>query len=163
MIDIVGYNGKYKVTSDGRVYSFHKELKQSVTTTGYLRVNLNNKDGGKTFKVHRLVAIYFLPNPMNYKCVNHIDGNKLNNDVSNLEWCTYTYNNRHARKTGLCTNPKGVDSALCRKVIRKDTGQIYNSLDEAVRHCKGHGNTSGLSNHLNGRARSFHGCKWEYL
>ena len=65
----------------------------------YLRVTLWNEDGPKTFSVHRLVAMCFIPNPSGLPWVNHIDGNKHNNDVSNLEWCTPSENEIHSIRT----------------------------------------------------------------
>ena len=85
----------YYVTSDGQVISLcqknPKVLKQNVDGYGYQQLNIN----GKTTKVHRLVAIYFIPNPENKPTVNHIDGNKLNNDISNLEWATSSEQMQH--------------------------------------------------------------------
>ena len=162
---IKNYEGIYSIDPTGKVYSDKNglELKQSLTTTGYYRVNLNNKDGGKTHKVHRLIALHFIPNPDNYKCVNHIDGNKLNNNVLNLEWCTYTHNNRHARKLGLCTTPKGLDSTRCKKVRRLDTGEVFSSLFQAASACGQYASRSSLSNHLAGRTASFDGTIWEFI
>lgn len=62
---------------------------------GYEYVVLANKGKNKTLLIHRLVAETFIPNPNNYACVNHIDENKSNNNVSNLEWCNYEYNNTY--------------------------------------------------------------------
>jgi hypothetical protein len=165
MIPIKEYESLYAITECGKVISLATgmELKQSLTTTGYYRVNLNNKDGGRTHKVHRLVAKHFLSNPHNFKCVNHIDGNKLNNHVSNLEWCDYTHNNRHARKLGLCKNPKGLDSSACKSVRRLDTGQVFPSLQEAAKACGKFKQRSGLSNHLAGRNKTFDNAKWEFV
>jgi homing nuclease of hnh family with numod4 and ienr domains len=91
---------KYDVYEDGRVYSYktNKFLKHDISKKGYAHVVLDNKK----WKVHRLVAYLFIPNP-NYEnlMINHKDGNKLNNHVSNLEWCTAYENNKHARDTGL--------------------------------------------------------------
>ena len=79
-----------------------KILKPLKITKGYLGIRLyNEKVKGKTFKIHRLVAETFIPNPNNYKQINHIDGNKENNKVSNLEWCDRSYNIKHAYDTGL--------------------------------------------------------------
>lgn len=66
-------------------------------STGYLRVRIR----GKRKNIHRLLALNFIPNPNNYPMVNHIDGNKHNNNLINLEWCTIYQNNKHAKDNGL--------------------------------------------------------------
>lgn len=103
--DVVGYEGLYQVSNMGRVKSFcqstkfHKQkefiLKPSLINTGYEVVTLYSKEKRKKFQIHRLVATAFIPNPNNLPCVNHKDENKVNNCVSNLEWCTYQYNNNY--------------------------------------------------------------------
>lgn len=101
--DILGYEGLYQISNLGRVKSLErtdslnriveeKILKPRKDKGGYLMVNLSKDGKLKTFKVHRLVALHFLPNPNNYTEVNHIDENKENNAVSNLEWCDRKYN-----------------------------------------------------------------------
>jgi len=70
-------------------------LKQE-TTKGYKRVTLSIEGKTERYLVHRLIAMTFIPNPLSKPCVNHIDGDKLNNDVSNLEWCTYSENEIHS-------------------------------------------------------------------
>lgn len=90
----------YLINRVGEVYNikFKRKLKASLTSSsGYYTVYVD----GKNRLLHRLLAQTFIPNPDNLPCINHIDGNKLNNDLSNLEWCTYSYNERHAYKTGL--------------------------------------------------------------
>jgi len=93
----------YFVDKEGRVYSNRKfnnitELKQYTNGhKGYSKVTINKKN----YFVHRLVAIAFLENPENKKIVNHIDGDKSNNHVSNLEWCTYSENSKHAYDIGI--------------------------------------------------------------
>lgn len=96
--DIPGYEGLYRISEDGQVFKFNgREMNGSINSYGYRVVSLT-KDRIKTdCKVHRLVALTFIPNPSDHECVNHIDGNKLNNSVSNLEWCSKGHNNRHAR------------------------------------------------------------------
>jgi hypothetical protein len=71
--------------------------KISISSHGYQVVSVNRK----TKYVHRLIAEEHIPNPNNYPCVNHINGNKLDNRVENLEWCTFKHNNNHARDNGL--------------------------------------------------------------
>lgn len=104
--DIQGYEGLYQVSNLGRVkslprvvkcnsgYQLTKEriLKVSKSKHNYLRVVLSNNKVTKTFCVHRLVAIAFIPNPNNYPIINHKDENCSNNCVENLEWCTTKYN-----------------------------------------------------------------------
>lgn len=77
-----------------------KEIKWSISKSGYARVSYDY--------IHRIVAQTFLPNPENKLQVNHIDGNKLNNSVENLEWCTNGENAKHAHNTGLNRTRKGV-------------------------------------------------------
>lgn len=103
--NIEGYEGLYQVSNLGRVRSFKVYKGGKVLTLvqrkGYITVTLCKNGKSKIYSVHRLVAEAFIPNPDSMREVNHIDGNKLNNDVSNLEWCTHLENMRHAFKSGL--------------------------------------------------------------
>jgi len=103
----------YKISNFGRIYSEKTKifLKPGVDNVGYLQTNFNNGVKKKYFRIHRLVAIYFIDNPNNFKCVDHIDKNKLNNDVNNLRWCSYSQNfmNKNKRKVNKDTSKyKGV-------------------------------------------------------
>lgn len=112
MKDIKGYEGLYQIDKNGNVYSFYKKrfLKPAPTNWGYLTVELFKNKKGKTYKIHRLVAEAYIPNPDNKRCVNHIDCNKQNNNVENLEWCTYSENLKHAWDNGLNHgNTKGIN------------------------------------------------------
>lgn len=97
--------GKYNICEDGRVYSriSHKFLKPC-DNNGYKTVTIVLDGKHKRFSLHRLIAETFIYNPEDKPCVNHKDGNKANNSVDNLEWCTHKENSNHAVKTGLITN-----------------------------------------------------------
>lgn len=100
---IGGYNGYYSVSSMGRVRNNKRDRKLSISLDkdGYCQVSLKKNGSVKTFKVHRLVAIHFLPNPKNKEQVNHINGIKHDNNITNLEWCTQSENIKHSyRKLG---------------------------------------------------------------
>ena len=99
----------YQINEHGEIYSkkTNKLLVGTIYNTGYRMVRLTTKDGKKGYAVHRLVAQSFLPNPDNLPIVNHIDGNKLNNDVTNLEWVTQSYNRIHASKNHLTKEAYG--------------------------------------------------------
>ena len=95
--DIKNYEGLYQVSNLGRVYSIinNKILKPKLNRCGYLSVNLKYKGSHVTKSIHRLVAQTFIENLYNFPQVNHIDEDKTNNCVDNLEWCTYKYNNNY--------------------------------------------------------------------
>lgn len=99
--DIKGYEGRYGVTEDGRVWSYitHKFLEPKIQKNRYKTVCLYRNRGKSMYYVHRLVAEAFLPNPQNLQEVNHKDLNKGNNNVSNLEWIDRSGNMRHYFKT----------------------------------------------------------------
>lgn len=99
--DIAGYEGLYQVSNLGRVKRDGRIKTLSVDRGGYLYVWLSKHSKMKCLKVHRLVADAFIENPNGKRTVNHIDGNKKNNQVDNLEWATHSENIIHANKTGL--------------------------------------------------------------
>lgn len=156
--DIENTNGIYQVSNFGNVRSVDRYvstggnpffvkgrmLKKSLTTAGYPRVQMwvNGKKYIKT--IHRLVALAFIPNPENKPCINHIDGNKLNYSIDNLEWCTQRDNIIHAIRTGLNSvdnmlkaahKNKGWEKAAesVKKKVICDDGTIYNSLKECAK------------------------------
>lgn len=105
----------YYITSDGKVYSNFsgelKRLKTQINSNGYECITLNKK----RYSIHRLVGEYYISNPNNYPQINHKDGNKLNNDISNLEWCTNAQNQLHAWNIGLQQIRNAINCALTQK------------------------------------------------
>ena len=95
--DIDGYDGMYKISNLGNVYSkyINRNLKHGKTRDGYPYVMLHDNGKQKCNLIHRLVAQAFVPNPNNLPCVNHKDENTENYSVDNLEWCTVAYNNTY--------------------------------------------------------------------
>lgn len=147
--DIEGYEGLYQVNEHGEVQSLmqwnrHEYVKrqtplimaQSNTATGYKKVELTKNGVTKSYKVHRLVASAFIPTIEGKEVINHIDGDPLNNNVSNLEWCTQQENVLHAYKTGLrklstITREElseMVESGLTCREISKMTHMSYSKL-----------------------------------
>lgn len=119
--DVPGFEGLYQVSNTGKVKSIatkvnHRygsrkraeKLKSLATNeNGYATVNLYKENKLKVFKVHRLVAQCFIPNPYSKKTVNHIDANKLNNNLPNLEWATHSENLLHAHRNNLINSARG--------------------------------------------------------
>jgi hypothetical protein len=143
MKQIINYPN-YSITEDGKVFSNNtKAFMIPFNNGGYLRVGLSKDNKHRKFLVHRLVAEAFLLKIDDKKIVNHKDGDKTNNHVSNLEWCTYGENLRHAYNTGLYTDIKraGVygkrtikyaQKANEKIVLNTQTGIFYDSIKEAA-------------------------------
>lgn len=112
-----------------------KILKPYLDSDGYLRITVTNEGLRKSYFVHRLVALAFIPNSENKPTVNHIDGIKTNNNVSNLEWATHKEQKIHAIKHNLCdANIEGLKQANTKKSIKiVYNGIKYNSIKEASR------------------------------
>lgn len=119
--DIKGYEGRYQVSNKGRVKTVDRYKsdgrhqpeairKTELDRHGYEFALLYNENGYKRHSVHVLVANVFIPNDDNKPQINHIDGNKINNNLNNLEWCTASENQLHARKIGLAVSRYGDDN-----------------------------------------------------
>lgn len=111
MKDVVGYEDLFAITEDGQIWSkrSNRFLKLNLFN-GYLATNTNVLGKAVVLIAHRLVAKAYIPNPDNKPQVNHKDGNKQNNHVSNLEWCTAQENVQHAYDTGLAKALSGTEN-----------------------------------------------------
>lgn len=130
--DIPGYEGIYKISTSGVVISYNynhtkKEgvIKSRVTKLGYVNIGLHKDKKQKTFRLHRLVMLTFVGESK--LPVNHKDGDKLNNSLENLEYCTQSENIKHAFRTGLSDNRKGEDHARS-KLTEKQVLEIKELL-----------------------------------
>ena len=129
--EIPGYDGKYSISSDGQVLTVRRRgtlggyLLQRPNSSGYMRVDLRKGKEKHSVFVHRLVASAFVQKPEGCNYVNHIDGNKLNNNADNLEWCTRSQNMKHAILKGLNHVPKlsGARHPM-HKLTEKDVEEI---------------------------------------
>ena len=146
--DVVGYEGVYQVSNTGKIkrvgkytnqfgktWGDERVLKPATKSKGYMYVQLSKDGEAKPKHVHRIVAEAFIPNPENKPTVNHKNRNKADNSVENLEWATYTENNRHiVRSLG---NDKQIEYAIKKPVLQFDLNMNciaeYPSYREAQR------------------------------
>jgi hypothetical protein len=130
--EIPGYDGKYLISIRGEIYTRHrgKLLSPFTTEKGYLRVTLCRENKLIKYRVHRLVAQMFIPNPENKPEVNHKDFNKKNNYVDNLEWSTMAENLEHAVEGNKGTPCKPV-YMICKKTSNVTA---FKSVMDATRH-----------------------------
>lgn len=150
--DIKGYENIYQVNEKGEIKSLDrfivksngvKEFKKGkfISSThnkrsNYLECHLSMNGKRKCYKVHRLVAETFIPNPSNHPVVNHKDGNRLNNNVDNLEWCTYSENLKHSyNNLGRVKNSTKIKRRPCivTDLYNYDVYR-YKSIEETSRH-----------------------------
>lgn len=161
----------YKVSNTGKVYSLEKNkvMKPWVINSGYQVIALVDREISKRMLVHRLVALNFIDNPLNKPQVNHIDGDKLNNNVDNLEWTTASENINHNKVLGR------LDTHTAREALNKtqtkavnqldiETGKViatYNTIREAS---KATGSQNGkITMVCQGKRNSHNGYRWEYV
>lgn len=177
--DIKGYEGLYQVSNWGRVKSLERWVDFGTTTkrkieeillkasdngNGYKCVKLG-RNGGKKF-VHRLVAEAFIDNPNNYPCINHKDENKTNNNVDNLEWCSYSYNINYGNRTKKALeNKKDTKNNIRSKPIvaidfNGNIKYLFPSIGEA--HREGF-NLSGISQCCNFKRSSYKNLIWRFI
>lgn len=164
--DLKGYEDSYQISDSGRIFTkrrlvgnqiyYGRELVPQVTRDGYLKITLCKEGICKKFYLHRLVAIQFINNNYNLPQVNHKDGNKLNNSVSNLEWCTKEYNQNHAVRTKLMQRGQERPSA---KLTENQVLEIYKL--KGILRAQDIADQYGVSkNTINCILR---GSKWKYL
>lgn len=152
----VSNTGLVKNTKTGRVLCLRR------THDGYYGVGLFKQCVGKYFKVHRLVALAFIPNPDNLYAVDHINGNKFDNRVENLRWLSLADNNRVYRKEQLTEEEKERRNDINRKkIICIETGEIYKSITEAAK--KFNVTNQSISACAHGRVKTSCGLHFEFV
>lgn len=185
--DLKGYEGYYKINEEGVVISVDRTcvrgrgalsylkgqiIKPRKDRYGYLNIKVSKNAIRKRTTVHRLVAINFIPNPENKPQVNHLDGNKENNHISNLEWCTGQENINHAVLNNLRGSKKGykipykVQQILRRKPVKQLSleGEIIKIWEsqiiaaEALKLQNTH-----ISGCCKGISKTHGGFKWEFV
>lgn len=134
--DIKGYEGFYKISNLGNVKSLKRYVKNKngkriveekiltnyINNSGYYAVNLRKECAIDIKRIHKLVAEAFIPNPNNLPQINHIDGNKLNNNIKNLEWCDCSYNVKEAFRLGL---NKHIDFVKRKSILQYDLNNKF--------------------------------------
>lgn len=164
--DVVGYEGKYRVSNMGEVMSIINNphlMTRSLSSSGYLIVTLSNNGAVRHENVHAVVANAFVENKDGKPWINHIDGNKLNNRADNLEWVTPRENHNHAVKLGLKpARPMGkarsfpvlqfdTDGSFIKEwKNRAEAAKYYNCHPDSIRHC------------IRGKVKTCKGYIWKY-
>lgn len=194
--DISGYEGVYQISNLGRVkrlayiseisprgykqymHFSEKILKPYTDKSGYVYTHLSKAGKTNAYLLHRLVANHFIPNPENKSTVNHKDGNKINNNINNLEWATRSEQTQHAYKLGLNNSKVGLSgdsnyaygkrgdlsyNAIPVYQLDKNTNKIISEYGSMVEAAKQTGcNVSKISMVCAGKRITTGGYKWKY-
>jgi hypothetical protein len=158
--EVCNLDGKVRNTKTGRILKQRRNKK-----TGYCTVGLSKDGKGKIFYVHRLVATAFIPNPLNYTDVNHINEDKTDNSVENLEWLPHKENMNHGtcqQRKGKAVSEtlKGHEPTNAKKVICIETGQVFDTVEDAK---KWAGITGGIIKCCKGTQQTARGYHWKYV
>lgn len=170
--DIQGYEGLYQISNMGnvktlkRTTSYNRIIEEKIKSQrekydGYLRVTLCKNGKKSTIAVHRLVAQTFIPNPINKPQVNHIDCNKKNNCVDNLEWADNFENMRHAWENGLLPEHVGRKGETCN--FAKLTEQEAIEILEMSKSCKQKEIAKKYNIAVSTVSRIINGKRWGHL
>ena len=173
--NIKDLEGLYQVSNLGRVKSLCRQLvdgrvwkeriMQTPISSGYPSVSLRINNSYIKERVHRLVGQAFVEGYKKGLVINHIDGNKLNNEASNLEWCTFSENLKHAHKTGLNKAPSKMHQANQKKTVQLNLNneliKIYDSAKDAAKevNCP----IQNITRVCRGDKNTARGYKWVYL
>lgn len=178
--DIKGYEGFYQISNFGNVRSLDRKIKYKnnyrlfygrnlikiVDTKGYYFVNLKKNSHNEIKRIHRLVAEAFIENPNKFPCINHIDGNKQNNHIDNLEWCSYKHNINEAFRLGLnrYTHKENFKYENKKKIIQYDLNfnivKKWESICEAAR--KTNISQSNISRCCNNKQKTAKKYIWKF-
>ena len=160
MAQIKGYEGLYEIFPNGVIINSQTgwALQGNINSYGYRVVSLMKNGQKKDYKVHRLLAQAFIPNPNNYRCINHIDGNKQNNSLDNLEWCTHGQNTAHARTT---LNLDFSRKPVVQTTLNGNFVAIWNSATIAAHFL--HGSPTLIAACCKGTTDFAYDSKWFYL
>lgn len=181
--DVKGYEGLYQVSSFGRVKRMTKKvynpgtysgectyreklLSPHIDSVGYYQILLRNKNKIKRVRVHRIVAEAFIDNPNELPVINHKDGNKLNNNIDNLEWCSHSHNTKEAFRIGLAHHKSlwGSEHPKAKVVYQFDKNNNFikrwDCIADAQRELRVHG--ANIYKCCVGKYKTAGGFIWKY-
>lgn len=168
-VPVPGYELTHRISNEGEIMSLNynhtgkpKILKQSKDRYGYMMVTLYSRETKSvhSYKVHRLVAKAFIPNPYNFPDINHKDEDKTNNRVENLEWCNESYNQTYGTRNERMIQTR-INNHFIKPVLCVETGVVYQSSAEVQR-------TLGfwrgnISSACRGDLKTAYGYHWRYV